>query len=342
MQDFSNVELKKIIIHLVGNKIKDEELKTSLEPCDTVDDITLQYLKRFFFSSFKFDISYRFTHEADIGLNEINSYTEKIFEDQKKFVEQSINIAKHLYGVSVHPNIKAGELYVVYFENCILDNESMDAIGIFKSETKDFFLEIKDGISRYGVNCKQGINTKKLDKGCLIFKSNTGDNKIYIVDSNVNDALYWKNNFLMITESKNEYFNTSSVLKTCKQFIKKTSGVEPKQKLNLINNSVQYFETHNSFELNEFADTVFQDEEECKKFKTYIDAIPDKKIEKSFDISPQAVSKIKRTIKNFIKLDSNIEIKINTELREVDRIIEKGYDERKNMKFYKIYYNSEE
>ena len=55
-----------MIIHNVGNKVKGESLEISTEICDANNEVTNQYLKQFFFSTFKFDVTYRFVHETDI------------------------------------------------------------------------------------------------------------------------------------------------------------------------------------------------------------------------------------------------------------------------------------
>lgn len=75
-------------------------------------------------------------------MNEIYNYVKHIFDNSDQFYEQSVNIAKHLYEVSVHPNIKAGELCIVYLQNCIIDDNVTDAVGIYKSESKDYYLQV--------------------------------------------------------------------------------------------------------------------------------------------------------------------------------------------------------
>ena len=37
--------------------------------------------------------------------------------------------------------MRSGEFYVAYFSDCVLDDEIVDAIGIFKSENKDTYLK---------------------------------------------------------------------------------------------------------------------------------------------------------------------------------------------------------
>lgn len=169
MVDFSNAKVLDLAVHIVGNKSKDEEIILTETSSAIVDDATEQYIKEYFFSSFNFELSYQFTHETSVKLNEIYIYSSTIFQSPNLLVEQSINIAKHLYEVSTHPNIKKGELYIAYIKDCIIDGYKTNAVGIFKSETKDFYIDINQLKQSFSVSCKKGINTKKLDKGCLIF-----------------------------------------------------------------------------------------------------------------------------------------------------------------------------
>jgi hypothetical protein len=47
-------------------------------------------------------------------------------------------------------------------------------------------------------------------------------------------------------------------------------------------------------------------------------------------------------LKNYIKLDTDVEIRINATMRTEKRVIEKGFDKEKGMHYYKIYFNNEE
>jgi hypothetical protein len=64
----------------------------------------------------------------------------------------------------------------------------------------------------------------------------------------------------------------------------------------------------------------------------------------SFSISNPAVKSIKRKIKNLIKLDTDIEIKVKAPSAEASETsyIERGYDELKGMHYYKVFFNEEE
>lgn len=345
MNDFSMAKISKLIVHLVGNKIKEEKLTVSSQLSEIPEESTEQHLTRFFFSSFKFDLSYRFEHESDINLNEVYHYCSKIFADDSDFLHQSTNIARHLYEVSIHPNIKMGELYIAHIKNCIIEGATTDIIGIFKSETKDIYLDLINNQDKIDVLFKKGININKLDKGCLI--CNMGSvlpQKVFIVDTSRNDAHYWRKLFLNVQETTDEYTRTATVLKACKQFVKKEcAAIEPQKKISLLNNSVRYFETHESFKMDDFASQVFQDSSVSTDFKKYLEiAAPEKSFEKPFGISEKAITSVKKSIKNLIKLDNNVEIHINTKADRVEKVVEKGFDAEKQMHYYKIYYVNEE
>ncbi len=64
--------------------------------------------------------------------------------------------------------------------------------------------------------------------------------------------------------------------------------------MELINNSVEYFENNDEFDLEKFSEKVFNNKEESDKFKVYLDSY---EIDNKFSISSNAVTKIKKTIK---------------------------------------------
>ena len=101
-------------------------------------------------------------------MNEVFHYASKIFENPDSLLNQSVNLAKHLYENSTHPNINGGEFYTVYFQNIEFNSEMVDAIGLFKSETRETFLKVYPHNDNYTIESEQGIDIKKLDKGCLI------------------------------------------------------------------------------------------------------------------------------------------------------------------------------
>ena len=116
--EFAKIEA--IVLHKTGNKLNEEGIKFSKEPVK-INDLLEEILLKYFFSPFKQNEFYNLSHETDLNLNEVYSYVSAIFEDPENLYEQSVNIAKHLYEQSVHPKIKGGEIYVVYFKDCNID-----------------------------------------------------------------------------------------------------------------------------------------------------------------------------------------------------------------------------
>ena len=145
MINLYGAHITSISIHRVGNKINNEPIFLSNDSFHADDELT-PLLKEYFLKPFreKEENYFQFIHEADLEFHELHGLSSKIFETPSTIHEQSKTIATHLYDQSLHPHIKPGELYVVYFENIQLNNEKVDAIGIFKSEIKQEFLQFSE------------------------------------------------------------------------------------------------------------------------------------------------------------------------------------------------------
>lgn len=350
MIDLSNIEIQNIVIHKVGNKLKDEGMVISNEVCDIDGDDLKAALLKYFLSAFKFDTFYRFHHEADLQLNEVYTYANTIFKDNTAFYEQSVHLLKHLYEQQAHPQIKPGEFYVVHFNNMIYDNFEVDAIGLFKSENKDMYLKVEETAdSALDVRCDEGINIRKLDKGCLILNYNAaGGFAVGIVDplNKGNEAAYWKDDFLKIEILKDESFMTDAYVRMCADFyddviVPATDQFEKKDKLMFLNQTVQYFAQNEQFEEESFAEEVIRDPEYINIFKTYKESYEEMNelpAVTEFPISHTVLKRVKREFKNDIKLDTDIEIKLKSESFDY---LERGYDEERNMYYYKVFFNNE-
>ena len=134
-------------------------------------------------------------------MNEVNTITQDIFNNPDSLGEKSQQLAALLYEASTHPKIKAGEFYVVLFKDILFENKPVDALGIFKSEGYDRYLDVAVEQKKSALAVRQGINTKQPDKGCLILNSNEDAGYIvYLADggSKADEALYWKRDFLQL------------------------------------------------------------------------------------------------------------------------------------------------
>jgi len=342
--------LSQLSIHKAGNKLLYESL-TLAEHCLKIEDDTLEFLlKQYFLSPFeRINEIYRLFHPTDdITLNEVNHFADQIFNSPKTFHKNSQQLAKHLYDISNHPKIKAGEVYFAYFDNLQIEGELLNAIGIFKSESKESYLKVLQQGKDFQLNYEEeAINIKKLDKGCLIFNTEKEKGfKVAVIDqTNQSEAIYWKDNFLKVKLRDDTHSFTNNFLKLTKQFITSTLPQEQEisktDQVDFLNKSVNYFKENETLDINDFQATVFQDKELIKSFQHFGSKYSDENnidIADKFEISDQAVKKQARAFKRVLKLDKNFDIYIHGN----KELIEKGYDAKKGKNFYKIYFDEEE
>jgi len=339
-----NWEIINISTHYVGNKTKEEGVilckKTVLK-----EDIK-KYLIEYFLSSFNFDLLCSLFHEADIKLNAVYTYVSSIFDNPDLMVKTSKSIAKHLYIHSDHPKIKGGEFYTVYFKDCILDGETLDAVGLFKSENKDTFLKVLHENGNFNLESDKGINIKKLDKGCLIFNKDRENGYIVAVVDNTNKgvgAQYWIDDFLHVRQRKDKYANTQNFMALAKNFVikelPKDFEVSKADQIDMLNKSLHFFKEKDTFDINDFAHEVIAQPEVIERFHQYKQEYEDQSdiiIDNQFEISESACKKQQRSYKRVINLDKKIQIVIAGNRQNV----EQGEDNRG--KFYKVYYKEED
>lgn len=350
MINLFSAQIDSISIHRVGNKSRNEGIFLSQEPYHLTDEIT-PLLKEYFFKSFreKEESYYRFEHEADLEFHSLYNLVTSLFNNPDQAHDISSEIAKLLYEQSLHPHIKPGEVYVAHIANLTLDNEKVDAIGIFKSELKQDFLKFRENESNLQVILEQGVNLNKLDKGCLIFNKNAEEGyKILSVDSNRYDTKYWLESFLGVDILADENFYTKKYLKFCQDFAKDVvlPAEDKKQEVMFMNRAVNHFAKNDNFEESLFVNEVLDNPDLIPEFNHYkSEKAPKYKIEDltSFPIANAAVTSARKKMRNVIELDTHIQIKmdfINPESAE--KFIEKGWDEEKQMYYYLVYFNKEQ
>ena len=344
MHYFDHTNIMSIAISQVGNKINNESLlhsNTIVSCSETIKENLIEY----FLSQFKTEEYYQLFHEVSLSINEVFVYVSQIFDNPETLYEQSVNLAKHLYDQSTHPKIKGGEFYTVYFKDCIVDGDTVDAVGLFKSENKDTFLKVLREGGNFNLESEQGINIKKLDKGCLIFNKERENGYVVAVVDNTNkgiEAQYWIDDFLHVRQRKDEFSNTQNVMAMAKNFVTKelpkAFEVSKADQIDLLNKSLKFFKEKDTFDIEDFANEVIEQPEvidSFHNFKRNYESENDIVIDDSFAISNYAFKKQQRSYKRIINLDKKIQIIINGNRQNV----EKGEDERG--KFYKVYYSEE-
>lgn len=338
--------LSRLVIHKTGNKSREEGIKFSKSPVQLSEAIR-DLLIRYFLSPFKSPGYFNLFHETDLSMNEVYHYASAIFDDPGSIYLNSVNLANHLYKCSVHPKVQAGEFFTVYFRQLMLDGEELDAIGLFKSESKETFLKVFPEDDGFTVDHEEGININRLDKGCLIFNTERENGFVVMSVDNLskgNDAVYWMDNFLQLRQRNDEFFQTSQALDLCHKFVTEklpeSFEIDRAEQAELLNRSMKFFKENDSFQMQEFVGEVFEQPEVIETFNDYR---RDYEVERQmsfsddFDISGQAVRKQAKFYRSVIKLDKNFHVYVHGNRDH----IEKGFDEERGMQYYKLFFKEE-
>ncbi|WP_111309899.1 nucleoid-associated protein [Confluentibacter sediminis] len=343
-----NASISKFLIHKVGNKFNDTKNAFSEKIVDFDEasyNLMLPFLLRPFSSLVQ---SYRFNHHANINLNEINSYSKQIFNDDDAFIDVSKHIVTHLYEQSTSANIKTGDVLVVMFEGIEFNEITTNALGIFKIETKvDFFQTYLENNS-YDVLVQKGISSKKVDKGCLILNQTDTEGPIVLsIDNNSYDAQYWIHQFLNIKYADDANNHTQQYIALCKEFsteILKTSYGAQEQNTFLAK-TIDFFKENDIVNIERFKDEIFEEDKHKSLFDDYKKTFEGEQnivMRNQFDVAEAVVNKEKKKIKTDIKLDTNIQIKLDIDAPDASsEYLERGYDEEKKMYYYKVFFNVE-
>lgn len=347
MIDLNNTTIQQVAVHHIGNKTNGESIILSKDTIDFEDEKLKDLLAVYFLNSFKTEEYHSFTFSnGDFNLNPVYTYVSAIFDYPAGFHINTIHLAKQLYETSLHPNIKAGDLFVCYFPTLRIGEEQVEAIGIFKSENKQDFLKLNKQQDGFSLNYDDGIDINKLDKGCLVLNLQRDEGyKVCVIDktNKSSDAQFWKETFLQIKPFEDEYHYTKEFLNITKDYVSTQMTEEyhvgKTDQIDLLNRSVNFFKENDSFDKELFEKEIFKEESVIQSFRNF-DAQyredNDIELEDSFDISKEAVKRQSRNFKSILKLDRNFSVYIHGD-RE---LIQQGADSD-GRKYYKLYYESE-
>lgn len=330
------------IIHYSGNKANGEGVKFS-EIETSLTEVENEF-KKIIDSNFSFDEMFCFNFVSKLELNPIYSFASEIFDSTDCFIAQSQNIVRYLYDQSTHSRIKGGELYVILFKDCDLDNKKVNALGLFKTEIKNTFLQVQPTENGYKIKSEKGIN--KLDKGCIIFNEEKSDGYFVAIVDNTNkfEAKYWKDDFLHVAQRQDSFYQTKNIVSLCKKFLEEelpqSFDITKVEQAALLNKSINILKDNESINIEKFTQEVFEKPEMIQSFNKYKSNYEEENniyIEDSFDISEQALRRVAKGSMNIIKLDKNFDINIHGG----EHLLQKGYDNEKKMYYYKFYFVEE-
>jgi 37-kD nucleoid-associated bacterial protein len=340
---FTEASLDRLAVHYTGNKQNGGALLVSKQEQKLDLDLRVRLAEALTGRFGQCHERYVFQHSSSLDYNEVYNFSRALFGEEGAFFEQSVRMARHLFEVSEHPKIKPGELYVCFFTGIEDGDQVMEAIGLFKAESRSFFADVLASDEDLALELKEGVELAKMDKGCLILNRGAATGfELLIFDSNGKgeEAQFWKDKFLGVLIQQNEYVQTQEFLTITKNFVTQQMPgefeVSKTEQIDILNRSMDYFKTHGSFDRSEFETEVLHHEELIHSFRKFDQENRMEPLEE-FDISREAVKRQARVFKSVIKLDKNFHIYVHGDRQ----LIEKGFDEALQKHYYKIYFDHE-
>ena len=329
--------IKAAVVQRVGNKSNDEGVSFSDSLCqmDSVEEPFLKLIN----SAFKFNDWKQFYYIDDLELNPAYRFVTKIFDDETCIVQQANNLARHLYEQSIHPNIKIGEFYVVLLDNCEVDGEQTQAIGLFKSEVRETVLTVKMEKNRLVLSSEIGMSLKKLEKGCIVFNIDRENGyKVAVVDNTGSntDAHYWVDNFLHVRNCNDDYHETERLMEMCTGFVAQLKEQSVVESAVAAKKTAEAFSTGEPIQLVDLADMICRNEEQKQAFQTYRQSFEQEYGDFQDEVNVVKKATNNKAVKrmNTLKLGGDFEVKVlNPEAK-----IEEGVDKQSGKKYYMLYY----
>lgn len=346
--NYNRAKLIKVTLAQVGNSLRSEPLRTSNELSRFSDNDTT-ILTHSFLKPFKnLESRALISQNTSLDLNEIYRYTTEIFKGPEALLSYGRKIARHLYKTSIHPNIKSGDLCMALIDDVLVDGEPMQALSIIKSESRTPFLEVTDDDGSLQLITHRGILPDNIDKGCLIINHDKeGGYLVYTFDKSSRNSLFWIRDFLGVKYRKTNNYATKRYAELAVSFIKEGLPEETpaEDRCQIAYRADDYLEGRDNFDLKDFSKEVLQEADLIEKFDDfyrnagdeYGELLPD-----AFEIDKKTARKSTRKLKLTVKLDNGVDISFTPYFRDAHpSTIERGFDDGKQQKFIKIYYEEE-
>lgn len=329
--------IKAAVVQRVGNKSNEDGVSFSNDVCQ-MDGVEEPFLK-LINASFKFDDWKQFYYIDDLELNPTYRFVTKIFDDESCIVQQANNLARHLYEQSIHPNIKIGEFYVVLLDNCEVDDEPAQAIGLFKSEVREAVLTVKMEKNRLVLSSETGMSLKKLEKGCIVFNVDKDNGyKVAVVDNTGSntDAHYWVDNFLHVRNCNDDYHETERLMEMCAGFVQLLKEESEVDSAFTAKKTSEILKTNETLQMDDLADMICQNEEQKQAFESYRQSYEEEygDFAEEINVVKKAISRKPVSRMNVLKLGNDFEVKV----LNPDAEIESGKDEVSGKRYYTLYY----
>lgn len=307
----------------------------------SLSEMDTNVLREFFIKPFaSIKTEFVFSHPVDLSYNIVYQTALQILNNGD-LIKCSQDIFRHLQSVSTLPTIKDGDVFVTKVSDIMIGDLYYDGLGIFKIERKSEFIETyldKDGNMQFAI--KNGFASNRIDKACLIVFTEKKP-KCYMIDTS-NDTKFWKQDFLGLVPNPNAYSQSKAAMQVFQSFVneelKERVNLSREEEVSLLNQWTEEVKRADRFEVKQVAAQVLEDEDLRDAFSEYCRAYEDRegiKLGGGFDVDKKAISLPKKM--RTIKLDDTVEIN----LMKTGPFIERGYDEKRGMNYYKLYFSKE-
>ena len=359
--DLQSAFIKGLVLAKVGNPSRDEPLQTSKQVF-LVEEENQDILSNLFLRPFKSLslVGHRFRHHSSLEKHELHQISSAIFEDEEHLLVKGQEIAQRLYEKSSHPNIKSGDLCIALLGGIHAgdEGEEVHALCILKSESVSPFLSINTNDGDLELTTEHGINPEKIDKGVLIV-DHLRQKGFYSLtfDRAGAESRFWVKDFLSIQPIADSALLTKKVAEIAVQAVTQEKAHAPAEQDSSPNDAppwevndnakqaLTYFDQAKQFSLQEFEEKALRTPEAKKKFREEKERLEKEEgvsIQDGFDISKKDASKARKLMKNIMRLDSGVEIRLKPKVvADPSSVLEKGFDEGRGKNYIKIYFNKD-
>lgn len=337
------MKIESLALHYVGNQANDEPFVLSKRAYTMTQDMNT-LLTEYFVGAFKSEERYSFHDDLGLEYNRVYRLASDIFDNPTMLFDFSVDLATHLYENCQHPKIKGGDFIVAHITGLGMGRDIDEAVGLFKIENKETFLTVEHDDDGFDISPVDGVNLKRLDKGCLImnYEREKGYMVAVVDKTNSQGAGYWIDDFLHLARRQDSYFQTENIMDMTRNFVAqelpKQFEMNRADQADLLGRTMGYFKNTPKFDMDGFQQQVMAQPEVMGMFNDYRHRYEQERslqLQEQFDVNQSAVKKQNRLYKSVIKLDKNFHIYVHGNRS----MIEQGQDE--HGKFYKLYYNEE-
>ena len=193
MLDISSSRVMRCVVHRVGNRLREEGCELSQQEVHGTSELHGTLLRHYLAPLAKTGEEFELYHESDITLNAVHQFSSRVFSEKDDFISLTQNLAKQLYAASTHPSVAAGEFIAILFHDVRIDGEPQFALGLYKIEQRETFLDVERTSNSLNLIELSGIPVSNIQKGALII-GNSFD--LRVKESGGQQTKYWAEAFL--------------------------------------------------------------------------------------------------------------------------------------------------